>query len=81
MANEYSVEIHDYISNKVAQATAELKKAEAARQLVTDGEAFASVAQNNYSDLGYVDSADLRKELQVAVDAILDHVDSASAVR
>ena len=30
MANEYSVEIHDYISEKIAHATAELKKAEAA---------------------------------------------------
>lgn len=29
MANEYSVEIHRYISEKVAHATAELKKAEA----------------------------------------------------
>ena len=30
MANEYSVEIHNYISDKVARATAALKKAEAA---------------------------------------------------
>ena len=30
MANQYSVEIHDYISEKVARATADLKKAEAA---------------------------------------------------
>ncbi len=30
MANEYSVEIHEYISKKVAHATTELKKAEAA---------------------------------------------------
>ena len=30
MANQYSVEIHDYVSTKVARATAELKRAEAA---------------------------------------------------
>ena len=29
MANQYSVEIHDYISEKIAGATAQLKKAEA----------------------------------------------------
>lgn len=33
MANEYSVDIHNYISNKVAHATMELKKAEAANDL------------------------------------------------
>lgn len=33
MANQYSVEIHDYISNKIARAAGQLKKAEAANDL------------------------------------------------
>ena len=33
MANQYSVEIHGYISEKIAGATGQLKKAEAANDL------------------------------------------------
>ena len=33
MANQYSVEIHNYISDKIARATGQLKKAEAAKDL------------------------------------------------
>ena len=33
MANQYSVEIHDYISEKIARASGQLKKAKAANDL------------------------------------------------
>ena len=35
MANEYSVEIHQYISAKIAKATREIKKAEEANDAAT----------------------------------------------
>lgn len=34
MANQYSVEIHEYISDKIAHATAQLKKAKADNDLM-----------------------------------------------
>ena len=35
MANQYSVEIHKYISDKIARATGQIKKAEVADDLAT----------------------------------------------